>query len=128
MKPAGIVFLNDKDAIATTSPHASGRFGGFIKISPGSICFERPSSLRHQSITLSCGTPAPLAEGMLAWRHVLVHAVVLLVSAASLAGRRDDCSDGNQFRATRAGRGRARQSRSRRGKLMPVIVTKRART
>src|SRR3984893_3671773 len=41
MKPTGIVFLNDKDAAATTSPHSPDWFGRFSKISIASICCER---------------------------------------------------------------------------------------
>src|SRR5882762_11607732 len=41
MEPTGIVFLNDKDAPATTSPHSPDWFGRFRKNSVASICCER---------------------------------------------------------------------------------------
>jgi hypothetical protein len=41
MEPTGIVFLNDKDAAAITSPHSPDRFARFRKNSVASICCER---------------------------------------------------------------------------------------
>lgn len=41
MKPAGIVFLNDKDAAAAASPHAPGRLGRLRKIPGTSIGCKR---------------------------------------------------------------------------------------
>jgi hypothetical protein len=41
VKSTGIVFLNDKDAAATSSPHAPDRFGCFRKSSIVSICRKR---------------------------------------------------------------------------------------
>jgi hypothetical protein len=38
-KPAGIVFLTDKDAAAAISPHSSGKFGR--KPLFASVCCER---------------------------------------------------------------------------------------
>jgi hypothetical protein len=40
VKPGGIVFLNDKDASAATSPHLPDWFGRFRKSSFASICCE----------------------------------------------------------------------------------------
>src|SRR6202047_2239296 len=40
-EPTGIVFLNDKDAAAITSPHSPDRFARFRKNSVASICCER---------------------------------------------------------------------------------------
>ena len=41
MEPTGIVFLNDKDAAAITSPRSPDRFARFRKNSVASICCER---------------------------------------------------------------------------------------
>src|ERR1700675_5221030 len=41
VEPTGIVFLNDKDAAATNSPHSPDWFGRFRKNSVASICCER---------------------------------------------------------------------------------------
>src|SRR3977135_1942239 len=41
VKPGGIVFLNDKDASAATSPHLPDWFGRLCKSSFASICCER---------------------------------------------------------------------------------------
>jgi hypothetical protein len=38
VKPTGIVFLNDKDAAATSSLHAPDRFGRFRKSSIATTC------------------------------------------------------------------------------------------